>query len=164
VADKLKGYLLDTNHVAAVCRKDPAIIRKLDAFPPGTQIRTNVITLGEVEAAHLIIPTTDQKKRDEYTAELNKRFLPEALGITVTTRFTYAKIISRLWQKHPPPNRKKKTERHLVEQFVVDINDVWSVAIAWEHGFTFVTQDKMEHIREVISETEVPFECWLPTK
>ena len=162
MVDKLKGYLLDTNHVAAVCRLDPTIIRIIDAFPAGTQIRTSVITLGEVEAAHRIVTTTNQKRRDEYIVELNRRFLPKPLEITVKTRLYYAEIIGRLWERQPPPKAKKKTERHLVEEFAIDINDVWSVAIAWTHGFTFVTHDKMERIREVVSETEVPFECWLP--
>ena len=164
MVDKLTGYLLDTNHVAAVCRKDAAIIRKIESFPLGTQIRTNVITLGEVEAGHRMNPTTNQKKRDEYVAELENRFLPKALEITVKTRFAYAEIMGRLWHKYRPPNRKIKTERWLVEQFAVDINDVWSVAVAWEHGFTYVTHDKMERIREVVTEEEVPFDCWLPRK
>jgi predicted nucleic acid-binding protein len=164
MVDTLKGYLLDTNHVAAVCRKDAAIIRKLDAFPAGTQIRTNVITLGEVEAGNRITVTTNQKKRDEYVAELEKRFLPEVLPITVKTRFYYAEIMGRLWDKHGPPTRKVKTERWLVEQFAVDINDIWSVAIAWDHGFTFVTTDEMERIKEVISDDEVLFDCWLPKR
>lgn len=162
MVDELKGYLLDTNHVAAVCRKDESIIRKLGAFPAGTQIRTNVITLGEVEAGHRITVTTNQKKRDEYVTELEQRFLPKALEITAKTRFTYAEVMGRLWNKHRPPNPKIKTERWLVEKFGVDINDVWSVAIAWEHGFTYVTTDKMELIKEVISDDEVLFDCWLP--
>jgi predicted nucleic acid-binding protein len=164
MVDKLKGYLLDTNHVAAVCRKDRAICAKIEAFPPGTQVRANVITLGEVEAGHRITVTTNQKKRDEYVAELESRFLPEALGITVKTRFAYAEIMGRLWNNHRPPSSKVKTERWLVEKFAVDINDVWSVAVAWEHGLTFVTTDDMEEIRKVISDDEVSFECWLPKR
>jgi len=160
----VKGFLLDTNHVAAYCRKDPAIMRIIDALPPDTQIRANVITLGEVEAGHKMNPTTNQRKRDEYTARLNEKFLPEAINISVNTRFYYADLMGRLYRKYPPAKGsigKNKTERYLLETFGVDINDVWSVAVAWEHGLIFATHDKMERIREVILASEVQFVCWI---
>jgi predicted nucleic acid-binding protein len=104
--------------------------------------------------------TTDQRRRDEYIAFINGEFRPHALPVSASTDKYYADIIGRIWQKYPPANPKLKTEAHLVS-LGIDINDVWAVAVAWEHGLTFVTQDKMEKIREVISEAEVPFECWI---
>lgn len=57
-----------------------------------------------------------------------------------------------------PPPPKKRTERHLLD-LGVDINDVWAVAVAWEHGLIFVTEDKMACIREAVG-SDVQFECW----
>jgi predicted nucleic acid-binding protein len=127
-------------------------------------VLASVIALGEVEAGHQMAPTTNKTRRDEYVAELNERFLPTAIGISVKTRLYYAQIIGRLWVKCQPPSSKKKTERHLVEAFSVDINDVWSVAVAWEHGLIFLTHDKIEHIKSVVTDKEVLVDCWLPRK
>jgi predicted nucleic acid-binding protein len=41
----------------------------------------------------------------------------------------------------------------------VDINDVWICAVAWEHGLTLLTQDKMKQIRSVVPEINV--ESWI---
>jgi predicted nucleic acid-binding protein len=69
-----------------------------------------------------------------------------ALEIQVTTRTYYAEITARIWEKHPPPTEKKRTELHLAE-LGIDINDVWIFAVAWEHGLTLLTSDRMATIR-----------------
>lgn len=153
----MPGYLLDTNHVDGVCRKEAKIIAKLESLPTGTQVRASVITLGEVEAGHQTTRTTNQRRRDEWTEQLNAQFLPEALHITPATRHTYAQIVSGILRAHPKkPNRR--TEFHLVKQGV-DINDVWIAASALEHGLTLVTTDHMDCIREAAPHLKI--ECWL---
>ena len=42
--------------------------------------------------------------------------------------------------------------RSRVRSEVLDTNDLWTVAVAWEHGLTFLTTDKMPCIRESIQE------------
>lgn len=155
----MPGYLLDTNHAAAACRKHPGVLAKLHSLPANTQVRVCCVTLGEIEAGHQMNPTTNQQRRNDFIAELNRRFLPSALPISSSTRFYYANIIGRIWKKNPPANARIKTERHLVKNVGVDINDIWSVATAWEHGLIFVTQDKMTPIRNVVP--EVTMDCWL---
>jgi len=152
------GYLLDTNHVAALANRNPTILQKVQSLPANTQLRACTITLGEVEAGNLITTTTDQQKRDQCTAFINAAFLPNALPVSVSTRTYYAQIISRIWQNHTPPRGRVQTESHLVS-LGVNINDVWIVAVAWEHGLTFVTEDKMQRIRDVVR--EVQWENWL---
>ena len=154
----MPGYLLDTNHVGAIASRQTKIVAKRDSLPRNAQIRACVITLGEIEAGHQMTQSTDQEKRDEYTKFVNREFVPNALGITASTRFHYADVMGRLWEAHPPP-RGVKTERYLVSKFGVDINDVWTIAVAIEHGLTLVTQDRMPEIRAIVPELDV--ENWL---
>lgn len=156
----MPGYLLDNNHVSALFNKKPGVINKIRSLPANTQIRACAITLGEIEAGHRMTQTTNQRRRDDFTAFVNGEFRPNALPVSSSTDKYYAEIIGRIWRRYPPANPKIKTEAHLVS-LGLDINDVWAVAVAWEHGLTFVTQDKMEKIREVVSDMEVPFECWI---
>ena len=154
----MPGYLLDTNHVGALASRHTKIVAKLDSLPRNAQIRACVITLGEIEAGHQMTQSTDEKKRDEYTRFVNREFVPNALGITASARFHYADVLGLLWKAHPPPSGVK-TERYLVSRFSVDINDVWIISVAIEHGLTLVTQDRMLEIRAIVPELDV--ENWL---
>ena len=155
----MPGYLLDNNHVAALFQRHSGVIQKLRSLPPDTQLRACVVTLGEIKAGHQMTTTTNQPRMDDYTAFVNGEFRPNALPISASTDQYYADIIGRIWQQHPPANPKIKTEAHLVS-LGVDINDVWAVACAWEHGLIFVTTDKMTRIKQLVP--EVQFDCWIP--
>jgi predicted nucleic acid-binding protein len=41
----------------------------------------------------------------------------------------------------------------------VDVNDVWIVAVAWEHNLTLLTNDRMPVLREVVG-NDVEFDSW----
>jgi len=56
---KVRGFLLDVNHVAAYCRNDPKVLASLRKYPVEWPVRVCAITLGEIEAGHLITTTTD---------------------------------------------------------------------------------------------------------
>ena len=152
------GCLLDTNHIDAIFLKKISVMGKINSLPVDTQLRVCAITLGEIEAGHRMTQTTNQRRRDDFTTFVNEKFLPNALPISHSTRLSYAEIISRIWNRHPPANPKSKTEAHLL-QLGVDVNDVWTVSVAWEHGLIFVTQDKMKCIKEAVPEVQT--ECWL---
>lgn len=137
--------------------KETNVIARLNSIPPEHLVRVSTITLGEIEAGLLMTKTTDETKRNEFRAFVYKEFLPYAIEVSGATRIYYAKIIGRIWKKHPPPP-KRETERHLVE-LGVDINDVWTAAVAFEHGLVFVTDDKMARIKEALS-SDVMFENW----
>ena len=156
----MRGFLLDTNHVDAYCQNDPKVLAKLRTFPVDWPIRVCTITLGEIEAGHLITTTTDQAKRNDFIKCINEEFLRYALSTSIFTRFKYAQIISRILRANPMPKRDTKTERHLVQACGVDINDVWTVASAWEHNLTFATTDKMAAIRTAVKD-DVQFDNWL---
>ena len=50
-------------------------------------------------------------------------------------------------------------ERWLVCEWGVDINDMWTVAVALEHGLVLITRDKLTKVRAVMPELKV--ENWL---
>jgi len=133
---------------------------KINKMPQDWQLRVCTITLGEIQAGHLVTQTTDQQQRDDFLRFLNANFLHHALCISIHTRHKYAKVLYAILTKYPLPNKKTKTERHLVTNLGIDINDVWIAASAWEHNLTLVTQDKMTYIKEAVG-SEVQFDCWL---
>src|SRR5882757_10738143 len=97
---KVLGYLLDTNHVDALFHRKPGVAQRINSLPADTQLRACAITLGEIEAGHRMNKTTNQGRLDDYTAFVNKEFLPHALQISHSTRFSYAEIIGRIWERH----------------------------------------------------------------
>ena len=153
------GYLLDNNHVEAFCRKDPRILKTERTKPAEHLIWVCTITLGEIEAGCLMTQTTNQAKRGEYIKFVHDRFFEYILPVSESTREHYAEIMGKIWQNHSPSSSSKRTEHHLVEQGL-DLNDVWAVSVAWEHGLIFLTEDKMEWIREAVG-NNVLFENWL---
>jgi predicted nucleic acid-binding protein len=103
--------------------------------------------------------STDQKRRDDYAKFVIDEYLHNTLEVTASTRVCYASIIGRIWQRHPPASKDTKTERHLVG-CGVDVNDLWLVAAAWEHGLIVLTEDAMSWIREAVGR-DVVFDCWI---
>ena len=140
------GYLMDTNHVSALAGGRPTMVAKLKSLPTNTQIRACTITLGEIEAGHEMTVTTDQRRRNEFIAFIQAKFVPNALPISHSTGYYYAKIMGRIWKRFPPAKGSISPDLHLATHGV-NVNDVWIVASAWEHGLTFLTNDKMNCIR-----------------
>ena len=155
----MKGYLLDTNHLAAICNRQPAITAKVKSLPPDTQLRVCAITLGEYEVGHRITATTHPAKRAAATAVFVREFLPNSLNVSLSTRLYYADLVERIYKHNPKPaSGRMKTETYLLK-LGVDINDVWIVAVAWEHGLTFLTSDNMLCIRNAVP--ELTWDCWI---
>lgn len=155
----MRGYLLDNNHVQAYFRQVPSVIAKIRSTPVDWQIRVCTITLGEIEAGHQMTKTTDQQRRNDYAKFVTEHFVHHWLEVSYSTRIKYGEIMGAIWRAHTPASTSIKTERHLVD-LGVDINDVWTVAVAWEHNLTFVTTDAMSCIREAVKD-DVIFDCWL---
>ncbi|MBX3303243.1 MAG: hypothetical protein KF693_13595 [Nitrospira sp.] len=154
----MRGYLLDLNHIAAWHSEIPGFMAKLRTVPPDTQIRACTITLGECEAGRLMTKTTDHNKRDAYRAFIVETFNAMAIEVTISTAQMYGTIMSRIWHKHPPANPKIKTESHLVN-LGVDVNDVWIFAVAYDHGLTLLTTDRMAVLKECIPDAKT--DNWL---
>jgi predicted nucleic acid-binding protein len=154
----LRGYLLDNNHVSALFRKVPNVVKRYNTVPVDWQIRVCAITLGEIEAGHLMANPPDAQRQEEYNRFLNKYFVATALPVSIHTRIDYAELLDRIWKKCPPPTHRVRTEAHLVS-LGVDMNDLWAVSVAREHNLIFATDDSMTVIREAA--TDVAFDNWI---
>jgi predicted nucleic acid-binding protein len=154
----MRGYLLDTNHIDPLFRKEAGIIARYNAVPADWQIRTSTITLGEIEAGNLLADPPDAQKQDDLNTFLTEYFVSSALCVEVTTRIDYGILVARILEKHPRPSKSIKLRRHLYE-LGVDVNDLWIVSIGKEHNLTVCTNDEMAIIREAAHDVE--FDCWL---
>jgi predicted nucleic acid-binding protein len=137
--------------------RDAGFIGRLRETPAENLLWVSAISIGELESGHRITATTDAARRAEANAFIHAQILPFCLDVTHSTRTYYAQILERIWRKYPPASGKR-TEMHLAEKGV-DMNDVWNVAAAWEHGLIFLTTDKMAVIREAAP--EVAFDSWV---
>ena len=153
----MNGYLMDTNHVTAWEGQNPTLIAKLDSLPKNTLVYTSAITLGEISAGHEMTTGGDLHRRHMVRQFLNLYVIPDAVPISHATESYYGQIMGRLWKRHPPPKADVSTDAHLLT-LGININDVWIVACAWEHGLTLLTTDNMKAIRDVTP--EVTFENW----
>ncbi len=158
----MRGYLLDNNHVSALYRKEPSVIKRYQEVPHDWQLRVCTITLGEIEFGHLIANSPDALKQDDFNRFLNDNFIAGdiALPVSVATRIDYAELLCRILQEHPVPSSKTRTEYHLAN-IGVDMNDLWAVSIAREHNLIFATQDEMKVIRKAAF--DVQFDNWFDT-
>ncbi len=145
---------MDTNHVTAYEGKRPSFLAKLKSLPANTQLRACTITLGEIAAGNEMTVSTNPKRRNDFIAFINSEFVPNALPISHSTGYYYAQIMGRIWKKIPPVKKGISTDLHLASNGV-NVNDVWIVASAWEHGLTFLTNDAMTCIK-----TETPEVTW----
>jgi predicted nucleic acid-binding protein len=153
----VNGYLMDTNHVTAWEEKSPALIAKIESLPKNTLIYTSAVTLGEISAGHEMTAPGDAQRRHLVKQFLNLYIIPYAVSVTHATESYYGQIIGRIWKGTPPPKATISTDAYLVS-LGVNINDVWIVACAWEHGLILLTADNMSAIRNVTP--EVSFENW----
>ncbi len=133
---------------------------RVNSIPPENFPRICAITLGEIEAGNLITPTTNQIIRDAFMDYVFNWFLPRTIYVKDSTRQSYAEIIGKILTKYPMTRKRQKTERHLVENVGIDINDVWIASVALQHNLILVTHDGMEKIKEVI-EPDLEFDDWL---
>jgi predicted nucleic acid-binding protein len=154
----VRGYLVDVNHVRAHFDGNPSFMARLRDTPPDTLLRVCAVTLGEIQAGHVMSTSTNLQRRDDYERFIIETYHYVTLPILVPTCISYAQIVGGIWKQHPPKGGVQ-TERHLVD-LGVDINDVWLVASALEHGLTVLTTDAMTCIKEAVGATVI-FDCWI---
>lgn len=155
----MRGYLLDTNHIDPFFRRDPTIMSKFNQVPVDWQIRVSTISLGEIEAGNLLADPFDAQRQEDLNRFLNDMgFVSTALEVSNKTRIDYAELIARILEINPRASKKITLPTHLYN-LGVDINDLWIVSIAREHGLTLCTDDNMAIIRAAAF--DVQFDNWL---
>jgi predicted nucleic acid-binding protein len=154
----VKGYLVDANHVQAHFERVASFMSKVRSVPVSDLLWLCATTLGEIQAGHEMSTTTNEQRRREFDKFVIDQYQHVVLEVGSSTPMYYAWIMGRVWNKHRPANHRIGTDTHLVS-LGVDVNDVWLVATAWEHGLIVLTHDKMPCIREAAP--EVRFDCWI---
>lgn len=149
---------MDTNHVVAWEEGKSNLLAKLQSLPNNTLVCASAITLGEISAGHEMTAPGDPSRRHAVKRFLTIYVVPYIVAISHSTELYYGQIMGRLWRQRPPANASIATDSHLVNTLGVNLNDVWIVACAWEHGLTLLTTDNMTAIRNVTP--EVTFDNW----
>ena len=153
----MNGYLMDTNHVTEWEAGNQSLIAKVKSLPNSDLIFTSVITLGEISAGHQMT-RGDAQRHHRVKQFLNLYLIPTAVSISHYTESYYGRIIGRIWKQMYPARSSISTDAHLVS-LGLNINDVWIVAAAWEHGLVLLTADSMSCIKAVVP--EVTWDNWL---
>lgn len=154
----MRGYLVDVNHIQAHFDKSAAFFARLRSVPASDLLSLCAVSLGEIRAGHEMSTTTNEQRRHDFETFVIDQYLHVSLEVTASTTSYYASIMGRVWGKHKPANSRIGTDSHLLS-LGIDINDVWLVASAWEHGLIVLTHDKMRFIREAVP--EVQFDSWI---
>jgi predicted nucleic acid-binding protein len=155
----VRGYLLDTNHVDPIFRREPRCTARREAVQHDWQVRVCTITLGEIEAGNLLAVPYDAERQEALNRFLNENLISNALEVSISTRIDYATLMDRILEVHPRPTRNVTLEQHLVKNLGVDINDLWIVSVAREHNLIMCTNDRMQVIRDAA--WDVQFDDWL---
>lgn len=148
---------MDTNHVTAWEAGNQSLIAEVKSLPNSDLIFTSAITLGEISAGHQMTGG-DAQRHHQVRHFLNLHLMAYVVAISHSTERYYGQIIGRIWKRTPPSKSSVSTDAHLVS-LGVNINDVWIVAAAWEHGLILLTADNMSCIKSVVP--EVTWENWL---
>ncbi len=128
-ADRLGGYLLDTNIVIAVFRQEGAILARLDNAAPGS-LFVPIIVLGELRFGALksVMVEENLRRIEGFTAESNVLVCDEEAARL------YGEIKDDLRRKGRP----------------IPENDIWIAATALRHELALVTRDShFEHVAEL---------------
>lgn len=156
----MSGFLFDTCVVRNWFAKNTAITARVAALPGASPLYISSITLGEIEYGHTNVAATDLAKQAQFRKWMRETFEVPALEITASTGREYAKFRRQLFAKFKKVSKYTENyEDHLGTKIGIDINDLWLVAQACERNLTFVSNDKMSKIKDVVG-TEVRIDLW----
>jgi tRNA(fMet)-specific endonuclease VapC len=84
------------------------------------------------------------------------------LDVTKATRISYGALRASVFEKYAPNARRRSGLRpeQLIDpatsqELGIQENDLWIAAQAMEYNLVFVTNDKMERIREVRADLQI---------
>jgi predicted nucleic acid-binding protein len=154
------GFTFDTNIVRLWYAKNPVVTGKILSIPSGSNLYISAVSIGEIEFGHLSVRAIDKVKQADFRRWISQTFDPHLLDITHSTAQEYAKLRRYICDNY----YKKSKYIELYEDaqaniLGIDENDLWLVAQAYEHNLTFVTNDKMFRIKEVLGHM-IDVETW----
>ena len=152
----MPGYLLDTNHVSAWEQGNPEFSARARSEAAENILWVCPITIGEIESGLRTATPIDEVRQAACRRFLTNVALRFVHPIADTTGSAYAEVLEQVYKSHP--RLGTKTQEHLTS-IGVDVNDLWIAAVAIEHNLILLTGDRMNVIRECVSDLRV--DSWL---
>ena len=160
----MHGYLLDTNIVAywfdTRRPQHERVAQRIQELPETTPLMISAITLGEIEYG-LQVSKVNTLEQEVFRAFIHTN-LPMVLDVTKTTRIYYGALRADVFEKYAPNAKRRSGLRpeQLIDpvtsqELGIQENDLWIAAQALEYNLVFVTNDKMERIRDVCEDLRV---------
>ena len=119
----------------------------------------SVITWGEIDYGYNVMPKKEQSREAEFRKFISG-VAPWLVPINRHTAKTYGELRARLFDKYA--EKDKRTKKRRPEQLIdpvtslelkIQENDLWIAAQAISRNLMLVTNDAMEHIREVAGDS-----------
>ena len=159
----MSGYLLDTCVVRRWYARDPNVELRMSLLAGNVPLFISAITIGEIEFGHSSPDATDLRKQAHFRRWIRETFEIPQLPVTEATAQEYAKFRRRLFDKFDKKGKfTENREDKLGQKVHVDENDLWLVAQACERNLSFITQDNMIRIQEVV-DSDVDITVWPDT-
>jgi len=122
-------YLLDTNHLSHIQRRDPAVLAKLKTLPEDASLYIPVIAQAELLAGVQMLPDGRRKRELQHLYDATMRDAAEIIPIDSRVAERFAFIFAQLRRNGTP----------------IETNDIWVGAIAFVHDLTVASSDA--HLR-----------------
>lgn len=157
----MKVYLLDTNAASALWdvgdeHHNEALRFVQNAAAAGSFIFVSRVVIAEIEYGFKLYTKSDPTRRSQTDAAMRAFLNIREIGKGTTEH--YSNIRTELFKRYAPRDSKNKVRNVRPERLVdkttavelgIQENDLWMAAIAVEYNMTFVSDDKMSHIKEV---------------
>ena len=164
----MHGYLLDTNIVVywfdARRPQHECVVRHIQELPEATPLMISAITMGEIEFGLQVskVNTPEQEASQEELRAFIDTNLPMVLDVTKAIRVYYGLLRASVFEKYAPNAKRRSGLRpeQLIDpvtsrELGIQENDLWMAAQALQYNLVFVTNDKIERIREVCADLQI---------
>jgi len=160
----MRDYLLDTNiwsywfDPENHSEQHANIQAQLKRLPSSSRLSISVISWGEINYGYNVNHKKEKSRETEFRKFIND-VAPWLVSINIHTAEIYGELRAQLFEKYPPRNKKKRLRpEQLIDpvtslELGIQENDLWIAAQALSRNLTLVTNDAMEHIREVAGES-----------
>jgi predicted nucleic acid-binding protein len=160
----MRDFLLDTNiwsywfDPENHSEQHANIKEQFERLPSSARLSISVISWGEIDYGYNVNRKKEESRETEFRKFISN-VAPWLVSINIHTAEIYGKLRAQLFEEYAS---KKKMKRLRPEQLIdlvtslelgIQENDLWIAAQAISRNLTLVTNDAMEHIREVAGES-----------
>ena len=159
----MRDLLLDTNiwdyWFDPTCEEHDRVRSRAQELPAETKLVLSIITWGEIEYGYRAM-TKKERSCEERFHEFIKAKEPWTVPLDKHVTRIYGKLRACLFEKYAAKDKKRKGLRpeQLIDpatslELGIQENDLWIAAQALALNLTLVTNDEMQHLRDVAGES-----------